>query len=392
MEWLLLVAGAILGVAFERIYSFSSKKIKDKYQNHKQSFYSDKVNPASVNHLLSQYYKNGDLHHCIIGKTERVIPFFVNDNWIFNAPIKDITDIIKYTETDDVKFQISDNLIEERIKKGQNVFNNPAIYTVEIINTEKFPEIVISKTEYFKLITNLIQLEEETFNCILNNKTDFQLRDLHFPDLKNVSKMSLKPLSFGISVGFVFNEKNKREIIIQTRSKETVTSGKSKAVFPCFGLEPIDETTNKNSMDLFLSNFIKEYLEEFFDYEELIARQRSKRPNPKWYMSLPEASELLTCLKNKKLAFSILGFGVDAVSGTTTLSVIAELSDTNLKNTIIDNIVGNWEVADAEPSIQPIEIVDIYSTKLESYLKNNELNYSSAFTIERIQKYYKNDC
>jgi hypothetical protein len=68
---------------------------------------------------------------------------------------------------------------------------------------------------------------------------------------------------------------------------------------------------------------------------------------------------------------------------------LVELSDVELGRKIVKNTVGNWEVAQPTVSENSIELIDVFSPKLGEYLEDDLLHYSSAFTLQRIQQYYK---
>jgi hypothetical protein len=168
-----------------------------------------------------------------------------------------------------------------------------------------------------------------------------------------------------------------------------VTYGGSKALFPCFGLAPIKNDSTATAEEVLYYNFVKEYLEEFFDYEDLVDKLSERRADPLWFMDLPEAVEIANARRDGNLKVMILGFGMDCLSGTTVISLLVELSDVELGRKIVKNTVGNWEVAQPTVSENSIELIDVFSPKLGEYLEDDLLHYSSAFTLQRIQQYYK---
>ena len=79
------------------------------------------------------------------------------------------------------------------------------------------------------------------------------------------------------------------DIAIQSRSAQVLTAPNAKAVIPNFGLTDNELAGNKSALGILFYNLIKEYLEEMFNYEELIGDVMQRRVDPDWFLELPEA-------------------------------------------------------------------------------------------------------
>ena len=127
-------------------------------------------------------------------------------------------------------------------------------------------------------------------------------------------------------------------------------------------------------------NFIKEYLEELFNYDELNHIANVQRVYPKWFYELPEAKDLLS---SKSFSLECLGLGFNSLNGVTIVAMLARIDDTRLSNLIKEKINANWEVAKRTTESPSIEFVDYKSPKLETWLLEMKYSTASAFSISR---------
>lgn len=385
---LLLVMGAILGAIFSFLLPIGQKKIKGNFQARRLKKRKSLVESRKVYKWLIEYYKRkgnlNDLFDCKIGNFEIKIPFLTKREWQYVEVIKPETDeILEYAESYDQRFKINKRLIKRRIELGQNLFNEPTLYLDRLDEFSDSITLHVKCCEYFQMATQLVNLEEETFEAIQKNIfTGVPIRDSSFPSLLHAQKLGKKPYSIGCTVALVLKTANSYEIIIQIRSHSTLTFGGTKAVIPNFGLSPIIGATN--NYNILSYNFIKEYCEEMFNYEELISLMNSKRANPYWFYELPEAKELLSLWEDKVFSLEFLGFGFDALNGTSNIALLAIIDDVGFAKKIKENIITNWEVAKRTMKLEPIEFIDYKSSKLENWLRENRYQFGSAFTIARV--------
>lgn len=390
MEIALLIVGAILGVVADRLTKVGYPKITEAIREKrlKKRLLSTKQD-AVTNWLLS-YYPPDSLYHCTISGTAKRLPIFVGPDWKYSADLDSLGDrLTVMAKWDGPEFEIDDKLIRLRERHGQRIFNNETYFISAINERESGPQLVVAPAQYFQVITNLIALEEETFRSVLSPGRPTPIRDKYFPDLETAKALARKPFSFGVNVGFVFRSDTELKVILQVRSEKTVTYGNLKALFPCFGLAPVKSDPSPESGETLWHNFVKEYLEEFFDYEDLVDKLSQRRADQLWFLELPEAAEIVSARRENQLCVQVLGVSMDCLSGTTTLSVLVELNDQGLSRKIMANTIGNWEVAEPSGSGDSLELLDVFSPKLGAYFREDALHYGSAFTLERIQQYYR---
>lgn len=386
-ELILLVLGAILGVVVDRLSKVGVKKFTRVKTVRRRSRRLRSSEAHVVTNWLVDYYGAGRLYSCTISGVSCPIPFFTSDDWIFTSDLTSAQErLVVLTEATE-SFVADRKLIALRAGHGQRLFNNLTYYTHKMETSETGLRVQVAPTEYFNVISNLIALEEEVFAAVLSPRKKTPLRDEYMRTREMAESLAMRPLSFGVNVGFVVRTSSSVKVLLQTRSAKTVTYGGSRALFPSFGLAPIGADAVSAS-DLLYLNFVKEYLEEGFDYEELDDNLSARRTDPQWFMSTPEALQIESARARGALCMTMLGFGVDCLSGTTTLSLLVELSDADLGREIGRRMTGNWEVAEASISAPSLELVDVFSPTLGVHLAEGRLHTGSAFTLQQIQQYY----
>lgn len=377
-ELLFLLLGAVLG-NIDKIISAIKCKLVYIYGQKRKKF-NKKVN---VYEWLIKYYENKktlySLFDCKIGNFEIKIPFITKQEWQTNINITQ-ENIIEYLESIN-NFSVNKKWIKQRKILGQKLFNEPTLYLERISFKNNDINFVAKKCNYYEVASNLIELEEETYRAIKNSKKiHTPIRDEHFINIETVSKFNKKPFSFGCTVALLFKTDTNCEILIHTRSHQTITYGGKLAVIPNFGLTiPNRQVEDVNNIIEY--NFIKEYCEELFDYEEIISMISSNRSNFTWIYNLPEAKEILKLKTEKNFELHYIGFGVDAFNGTSNIALAAIIKDISKAKSIKSNIVTNWEVDTNEANI---EFIDLYDARIQTWLKENRFQYGSAFTIARI--------
>ena len=387
MEFLYLVIGVILGGLSSLLFSIGYKKRTLYLQAKKKKERQLLLEGDRVYEWLIEYYRRSgnldDLFDCKIGNFEIKIPFLTKEEWQYFEVIDPKNNgIVQYAETTNQRFQINEKSIKSRVELGQRLFNEPTLYLDRLEESNESVTLHVKGCQYFQIITSLIDLEEETFRAIKNNTyVDVPARDSYFSSVIHAQKLARKPFSVGCVVVAAFKREDTYEIIMQTRSHSTVTFGGTKSGIPNFGLSPI--LGAQDNPNILLYNFIREYCEELFSYDELIELMNKKRVDPYWFYQLPEARELLLLLEDRKLLLEFLGFGFDGLNGTAIIALLAIIDDVEYSKRLKANLVANWEVAERTLEVIPIEFIDYKSLQLESWLRENRYHFGSAFAISR---------
>ncbi|MCK4998495.1 MAG: hypothetical protein KAS23_03135, partial [Anaerohalosphaera sp.] len=201
----------------------------------------------------------------------------------------------------------------------------------------------------------------------------------------DASHLKTKPFGLGGSVLLALKSESSFELLIHKRSSDIGTYPNARAVVPNFGMEPIANNVCQRTKgnQILLYNFLKEYLEELFNFEELINQASNKKVNPFWfYDNSKEAKNVLSAIDKGTIEFIFLGFGFDCLNGVPIMSFLALVNDDEVINDIKTKAELNWEG-------KQIDFVNLGNKihLLEEWLKDNQYHPGAAFTISRAQAF-----
>lgn len=391
-NWTTLILGAAIGAIFSYYFPIIKKKTETALTNNKKVKRQKLLESGIIYDWIIKYYEDNnhlnELYDCKIGNYEIKLPFLTKPEWCNKSiNIYDNEEIVEFSESNEKDFPIDHKMIAKREKLGQNLFNDDTMYLDRVEEKNNEYKFHIKRCTYFQMFTLLSSLEEETFNAIEKNIFYTPVRDNMLANTNEAFKLKSSPNSIGCQVLLAFKTKNNYEFLIQTRSHSIITFGGAKAAIPCYGLSPIP--SNDNTHNLLYYNFIKEFCEELYDFEELIKISENKKFNPFWFYDLPQAKTLINGLKNKSITYKFLGFGFDGLNGSATMATMAIIDDLEFLELMKKEIVPNWEVANRSKDVEPLEFVEYNSQKLENWLRERQYHFGSAFTISQAIKHIK---
>ncbi|MDL1976359.1 MAG: hypothetical protein LWX55_16635 [Deltaproteobacteria bacterium] len=343
---------------------------------------------ASIFNWIINYYnsrgRNDDLYQCHISEKQKTIPFLVlpsNRPTPLDFDLNKNFDFIKF-ESINVNFPVEKKLIEERKNSGMIIYpDSPSVFIDSIIETPNSTAFSIKTCQYFSILSNVISIENETFtNIQRKNKNNTNVRDSYLASIEQAIMFNKKPLSLGCSFLIAMKTESSYDFIFHKRSSNMLTYPNIMSSIPNFGINPIPARSirSKNmTYNLVLYNFIKEYLEELYDYEELIDNSKNKRIDPFWFYDADESQLLISAGKSGKLKLYYLGFGFDCLNGVPTLSFLCTIQDQQVINDLITNGKLNYE-SDINYGLEKIPIG---SDKLIRWLREDMFLPVTAFAI-----------
>ncbi len=379
--------GAILGAIFGMALPALRNRLAELVRSFKVNRRNKLLQSGRVTDWLLTYYRNNGAHvylyDCRIGRTEVKIPFLTSPEWQVHHIIPSCGEMIVTASLGPKQdFPHKLRLIKRRSSLGQWVFGEGNTFYLDRIVSQPELNVFVRPCHFSQMATKLIELEEETFSAAKSRlKRKTPLRDRCLRDLLTASKVIERPFSVGCTAVFAIRNDDNFQLLLQTRSTSTITFGGSKAVIPNFGLEPNRNEGGQSKHGILFHNFLKEYCEELFDYEELIDIQAQRRPTPDWFTCLPEARELLQLYDEGMFRLEFLGFGIDALNGTGSIALLAIVNDSSFSSKLRESITANWEVASPTPNDEAIAFIDYKDPILETWLRDGRLQYGSAFTI-----------
>ncbi|WP_159080681.1 hypothetical protein [Nocardia suismassiliense] len=354
---------------------------------------------GAVNRWLIHYYDRHGLSLFVseINGNTKYVPVLYDPRLIFTRILDLKMDWpLKVEPQRPIPFRIDHKLLNRRREMGAVLFQSwRKSMHLDRIEFAHPPEISIRPCEYFEIATTLLGLEEETYLCTKWSsrwrrwrRPKAPLRDTHRQTLPLEGHRQPLPLSVGSNTVLVIKIGGDYQVAIQTRAETVITSPNSKAVIPNFGFEPNEFAGGKSSYGIVFYNFVREYLEELFDYEEIIGRSRWAQ-SPDWFLRLPEARTLLTAVSNRKFTLAYLGTGIECLSGTATIALLAIVEDDNVIEELMQQLTPNYEVAAPSTTQAPVEFISINDSRLAIWHEQGKYQASTDFALALALKYLR---
>lgn len=295
-----------------------------------------------------------------LSEEPRRIPFLSRSEW--NAPEKpgkslselpriqvDWDTILLYDKKSRTDFEIDHDLINDRELIGQSIWDAPTLYLDSVSGSvgEGTIRLGVKICRYYANATRMIKLENETIEGVrLDLFDNCPIRERYFLRVGDIEDNLYKPMTLGCMVVFALKAEDGYDIILQVRSNKNATANSVVSIAPTYGLSPFLEDPPEYKGLLFY-NFLKEYLEEFFNRKELVRpfhSFHSRGTHKRYYDSIygsPEVQPLLG--DNFNLYY--LGFGFNLINGFPNIGLLAKLDSENDSRFIKEKIDPNWEIA-----------------------------------------------
>ena len=376
------VAGLVIGACLGALLQWGGPWLLGRYRQvraarARRRGERDAEETAEVYSWLVDYYEKGghasDLYDCRIGECERRIPFLTKTSWLPSGHNASPVGTVVLAPGPDTAYPVDFRAIRERSRRGQRLFNGSTCYVDRIQAAPGGLTAWVKKCRYYEVLTSMIRLEEETYEAKRRGRAT-PLRDKVLSSVADAGRIRARPNSLGCSFLMAFRTDTGFEIMLHQRSLETATFGGVIAGTPNFGFEPLEFS----KADQFWENFVKEYLEELFNYEDLIDTITARRADPGWFRGLPEAIEINLARESGAFQVFHLGMGVDALNGNFVIGALGVVRDPALAFSIRQRVVLNWE---AHVSTSHFEFVRSDSPVLEQWLREGRYHTGAAFAL-----------
>lgn len=380
------VIGSVLGAALNEFVPRQLAALRARSTSRAAARQRALFTSGTVHEWLVNYYaSHGDddsLYRCRFGHYETKIPFLTCKEWAATDTRIQPDSIVKWSSTDAVSFPVDDALLADLKRLGRSIVNQPTMYLDRLEFHGGRVLMHVKVCEYLQMASRLGGLERETVRAAaraFGASTD--LRDQTLSSLQQAARVAGKPFSAGCVGVIAVRSGTSWEILVQTRSHKTITYGGFKCGIPTFGMEPIFPIPDRLDHGIVTFNFLREYCEELFSYDELIELGQTRRIDPYWFYSLPEARELLDSLRDGSAQFSFVGFGFDALNGTATICILLTVTNTQVIERLRRKASANWEVQSPDEEDKALEFVDIRSPKFEQWLRARRIHSGAAYAF-----------
>ncbi len=394
------IAYALLGAIFGAILTLSPflwSRAQQRLRAMRKLRWQTLMATGAVDRWLIKYYESRgvSLFYCVVGGSSSYVSFIANEAWIFTkrvaASSEWLIDILPERVT---PFPVDDRLLERRRRMGAVLFQSwRKSLNLDSMQILPHAKILARPCEYFEIASALISLEDETYNNIVRHQrrrkigsSKTPLRDRHMSDFPITGKGLAWPFSLGCHAVIAIKSGEEFELAVQTRGETVITYPNMKAMIPNFGFEPNEYWSGKSAYGCIFYNFVREYLEELFNYEEIIGRTTWSQ-DPDFLFELPEARTLMNAYNAGRFRLTFLGAGVECLSGTFTMALVALISDPEVIEQLRRNLTPNYEVATPTTARTPIEFLKVSDPRLGYWLEEGHFQPSSAFALSLALKH-----
>lgn len=387
----LLVAGAALGALFTAVPQ-TLRNVREKKGARDANRRRELAKSGEIDRWIMNYYdSHGEiLYRCTIGDCTKDIPILTTSPWLFFKPIDPGSDwLVEKRAAHRSVPPIDKKLLNHQRLMGSKIWLSLTdSMCFDEVNTDQTPMVFIRPCPYRAIASSIAALQEETYRAVrrmrhplLHRSTRTPFRDEFFPGLPHPGMRSPRPFSIGSTTVLALLTDHTYEIAIQTRGSNVITAPNMRAVIPNFGFESNELGGRESSFGVVYFNFLKEYLEELHNYEELIGEKSQLRLDPDWFSTLPEAQSLMKLHREGSFTLNYLGIGFDGVSGTAAVALLALVEDVTFGRELKKSMQVNWEV-NAPTSTDPsVEFLDAKGSRLSYLHQQGEFQASSAFAI-----------
>lgn len=284
-------------------------------------------------------------------------------------------------------FPVDERLIKSKIARGARIWDGPAVYLkgMQTDSTGK-PILTAGICNYYGYVTLAQQLSTEA-----NSSTGRKPIPLgHFGRFSDATSGKFGPVTLAATVTCVFDSEHGEQFIaLQRRSDAVVNAAGMYGVAPIFGLESNRLRSAKSRYGTIYYNFLKEFIEEFFDLEPVIRAATTPRSDLDWIFQLPHAPDLVAQLDNGDLSLFCTGLGIDLSDGSLTIALTAHFTSPDYLETLRSTAVGSWESETATATRPAIEFVAVDDPSLADLATIEHMDPSSIFSLDLARQHLK---
>lgn len=272
-------------------------------------------------------------------------------------------------------FPISNRLTLRNKIIGRRYSNSPILYAKDI--DFKSGTINAGITRYRSAITFADKIYRQ-----FQRKLFPSLSSLKLTDFETAMKSPLvRPMYIGSDAACAFkSEDNKWLIPMHVRSSKTINYPGSYTVTPAFTYESNRVAGYTSRFNLVAYNFFKEFLEEFWDTEEIVNLPDNLRQDPDWIFQDPHGRALVEELEAGRIDIFITGTAIDLTYCAVDVGLTA-LFHSPKYLTELRQAPGCGSEHYNKTGLPRIEFVDLFGEKMDSLF--SKMKPSTAYSINK---------
>jgi hypothetical protein len=387
-EVVLLVLGALLGIVLDRIATLGHAHWRSSNQIRTQARFQKGRSPSVMSPWIVAYYQSKGDPLYVTTHTEpgMVLPLLVEP--ALNgaaAGYKLDPELLTFIDSDVKRFEVNERLITAARLSGRTIFDGE----LAMLNTwngsgDKL-HLSVTRCSYLSFASRLLTIESEVARACIRPKARTPVLDQTLGSWDVATGPQGRPLAVGCSVVTLLSTTNGLVLPIQTRSSAVVAHGGVRAVVPTFGIEPHIRGGMTSKYPCLTYNFLKEFAEELFDYEEVIHASRSSNLGPDWILGLGGIDGIESEMHAGRMLLTVEGICLEPRGAALQLALLARFTSIPFCDDLIGRLRSNWEsgpndgVSEGSPAL---ELVGIDDARLDEWTRDGVLGPSSTYAID----------
>lgn len=293
-EILLLLLGAVAGAIVAPIYNNSVDMLAKVRRNRASAKRGAGGRTSLLSQKLVKYYENagnsGALYTPIIGDGSPIA--VLRDPTVNVSPAVNLfTDPLFDCDHQYTRLPFNRSMLRRYRRRGARPFDGEFMWVKSArLDGNELAELTIGRVNFYSYATLLDRLQKE----ILSTWRQPVLHDRHLRDFRSaLGGGGLQPQAIGCVTALLVEGPDGTYIAIARRSAKVVNAPGTRSLVPAYGMECNAIAGRVSRYGLTFYNFVREFVEEFFDLEELVHMMASRRVDPDWIFQLPPAADVL---------------------------------------------------------------------------------------------------
>ena len=379
VEVLLLLAGAILGVLFDRVATSVGRRASERRKSNLAS--RDREGSKSLPQAVLNY-------HLRTGRLDQLYaPVFLGPNRIpilFDPQLSPTGQIptgsdqfVTIDSPSLTTFPFDRGVIERRRKSGVQLWNGQVLYLLPSTPTSAGPPVLKAGiANYYAHVTTAESIQRE-----LSGKSPVRLLRA-YQGVADVLRADIKPVALSCAASCIFESSDGPVVAIHRRSASVVNAPDTVGVCPLYGMESniAGELTSRYGPHFY--NFAKEFLEEFLGHEKVVHAAESRTPHPDWVFDEPFAVDLLAEFESGRATLYCLGLGVEMTQGSIVFALLAHFRSTEFFGRVAKNAKLGWELKEIEPGGKPLAFLPLDAIRIRAFMEDESMSPASTFALD----------
>ena len=306
------------------------------------------------------------------------IPVLANDLVIPRA-LDPYKDDLFYLEDRKSNFPVRERLVRRSSKAGATVFDGEILYVDRVeIEEGTIKKVALRRCNYFAYASLSLQLQK----ALRTRGRRSMQHKRHLTTFNTAISRPLQPQALGCGVVTLFEENGELFVALAHRSPEVLNVSNIKGILPTFGAESNIVGSERSRYSLLFYNYLKEFIEEFFDLEELVEMVKARRGHPDWILQLPAAKTIAREVKNGRLTMEYLGVAINPIDGAFLCATLAWFRPGSFYHALKRDLRVNWESSPDEQNAPAVQFVPLFDPHIDEWIDQGEIDPGSAFAID----------